>query len=293
MGQYAPKSQTVSHGSAEGDCIAGVGDNVDSRFGRPQSSTPQEASHGDPATTRAEQSADLSCFDHLLSWRQCHPRSDDSHHLLAEKPEQPTILSLPPLPIDAYTSQSRSDIWTHMGWSTAHIRHLFDVLFAWDYLPFCLLCKDLFLQDYHNGSDRFCSVALVYSILALATRLINEYADDNGVLPSGWLGSGIFFERAQAIAWDSKRLGLPDIQALGIISLYHLRCGREAEAQESAEACAAAITQLCQHEHLTGRENEEYAMVRATTYCGAVSLARYVKPRPPLSLRCDLSNHVV
>lgn len=275
MDQYAPMSQSVLHGSAEGSKLAGVRDNVDSRSGRPQSSAPREASHGDPASTRTEQSAGLHCFDQLLSWRQCRPRSDDSH-LLAEKPEQPTILSFPPLAIDAYTPQSRSDIWTHIGWSTARIRHLFEVLFTWDYLPFCLLCKDLFLRDYHNGSDRFCSVALVYSILALVTRLINEYADDDGVLPPGWLKSGIFYERAQVIAWDSEHpLGLPDIQALGFLSLYHLRCGREAEAQESAEACAAAITQLCQHEHLMDRENEGYARVRATTYCGAVSLTRY------------------
>lgn len=160
--------------------------------------------------------------------------------------------------------------------------HLFDVLFTWDYLPLCLISKDAFLQDYHSRSDRFCSVALVHSIIALATQIVNEYSDEDGLLPSGWLSSKVFNDRAQEIVQNSKRpLSLPDIQAIGILSLYHLRRGREAEAEEFAKACVTAITELRQHEHLTGGEDERYTRSRANTYCGAVSLTRYVVRRPP------------
>ena len=123
-----------------------------------QTSTSLGAAQTKDATAEAEQPSDLPCFHQLLSWRSCRSELSDSH-LLGKRPEQSTILSLPPLPRDAYVSQSRTDTWTDTGWTRAHIRHLFDVLFTWDYLPFCLLCKDLFLQDYNNGSNKYCSSA--------------------------------------------------------------------------------------------------------------------------------------
>lgn len=120
-------------------------------------------------------------------------------------------------------------------------------------------------------------------MLALATRLINENNDDATVLPSGWLGSKLFSDEAERILQDSGRSNiLPDIHALGILSLYHIRCGREAKAQELAEAFAASITELCQHEAPVHKEEEQYIRVRVTTYCGAISLIRYAKKKEPI-----------
>ncbi|KAH7111007.1 nitrate assimilation regulatory protein nirA, partial [Dactylonectria estremocensis] len=217
----------------------------------------------------------LSCFDHLHSWRLCRPSISD-RNLLSGISERSTILSLPPLPLDAYTSEWHTpDMWTRTGWTRAHLRHLFDALTTWDYLPFSLLCKDQFLQDYQSGSSRFCSSALVHAVLALASRLINENDDDARLLPSGWLGSKMFLDEAEAILQARGPLNrLPDIQALGILSLYQMRCGREAEAHELAEAFVASITELCQREPLMDKEEEQYSRARATTYCGAVSLVR-------------------
>lgn len=131
------------------------------------------------------------------------------------------------------------------------MRHLLDALLTWDYLPFCLLCKDSFLRDYHGGSARYCSSAPVNALLALATRVLNE--NDGSALSSS----------------------LSDIQAFGILSLYQISCGRAPEAQELAEAFASSITDLCSREPLAGTR-DEYARARATTYCGAISLIRYV-----------------
>ncbi|KPM39394.1 hypothetical protein AK830_g7157 [Neonectria ditissima] len=217
----------------------------------------------------------LSCFDHLHSWRQFRPSLND-RNLPSGAAEQSTILSLPPIPVDAYNSDShKADIWTRTGWTRAHLRHLFDALTTWDYLPFSLLCKDRFLEDYQSGSSQFCSSALVHAVLALASRLINENDDDSRLLPSGWLGSKIFFDEAEAILQARGKLdNLPDIQALGVLSLYQIRCGREVEALELAEAFVASITDFCQREPLMDEEEEEYYRARATTYCGAVSLIR-------------------
>ncbi|KAI5459151.1 hypothetical protein BGZ63DRAFT_512716 [Mariannaea sp. PMI_226] len=215
------------------------------------------------------------CFGQLLSWSTCTRSSD--HRLPAKRPKLSTTSSLPPLPLDAYNSCAHMDTWTQTGWTKAHIRHLFDALVTWDYLPFCLLCKELFLQDFYSGSDQFCSSALVHAMLALATRLINESGDDNGILPSGWLHSKFFFQKAESLlSGKAPFSSLPDNQALGILSLYQIRCGREVQAKHLAETFVASITQLCQHEQpeIRQEESDAYDRVRATTYCGAVSLAR-------------------
>lgn len=222
-------------------------------------------------------STSASCFEQLLSWR-CRPNiKDEDGGVQAEINENPsarsTILSLPVLPLDAYTTQSQEDTWTRTGWTRAHVRHLIDALRTWDRLPFCLFSEDRFLQDYSSGSTQFCSSALVHAILALSTRLINESSDDDGLYQSGWLRSRFFLRKARTILEDAEPFRtLPDIQALGMLSLYYLRCGQETEAQDYAESFATSISELCQPS-LTHREEEWCAELR-NTYYGAVSLIR-------------------
>ncbi|KAH7146687.1 nitrate assimilation regulatory protein nirA [Dactylonectria estremocensis] len=221
--------------------------------------------------------ASTSCFEQLQSWRLCRPSTSKSV-AAAGIPDQSTILSLPPLPLDAYTSDSHTDTWTRTGWTRAHIRHLFDSVLTWDYLPFSLLCIEQFLQDYQNGSSQFCSSALVHSILALASRLINENDDDFSLLPSGWFGSKLFLDEAETLLQAHEPLdSLPDIQALGMLSFYYVRCGREAKAHELAEACIDCITRIHQQEKSMGGEEQQYSRACAITYCGAVSLVRILQ----------------
>lgn len=159
-----------------------------------------------------------SCFQQLLSWRSCVPTRSTQDTF--GTPSGTTQLLFPPRPLDAYASESQLDTWTQTGWTKAHIRHLFDVVFTWDYLPFCVLCKDLFIQDYESASFQFCSSSLVNAILALASCLINDNNKD-ATLPSGWLGSRIFFDEAtRGLQVQQSIKTLPDIQALGILSLY-------------------------------------------------------------------------
>lgn len=243
-----------------------------------QSAGPSQIAHLQRASiSKTKESIDQTCFHQLFSWKQI-PNFTNSD-LVDEEDSQSTVLSLPPLPLDAYKSYSHPDWWTQTGWTQAHIHHLFDALYTWDYLPFSLICYDLFLQDFHNGSTRFCSRALVYAILALATRIVNENNDSSEVLPSGWRGSGALFKVAQAqVKHGGPLQNLPDIQALGILSLYEIRNGQEAKAQELAEAFLDNITKFYERQPPSGEDvdqGEKCARVKATTYCGAVSLNRY------------------
>ncbi|OAQ93891.1 nitrate assimilation regulatory protein nirA [Purpureocillium lilacinum] len=188
--------------------------------------------------------------------------------------------------------------WTRTGWPLAKIKEHLDSLLTWDYLPFCLLCKDPFLQSFASGDGRYCSPALVNSLLALSTRIAHvdehrrprsqqhqqEQQDhlvnaDGGSPTSGWSDSQALFDEAEALVSSRGQPGsLPDIQALGMLALYQVSCGREAEARELAEAFASAITELCLREPLpTDKPDSQYALVRATTYCGAISLVRILK----------------
>ncbi|KAK0614292.1 hypothetical protein B0T14DRAFT_528201 [Immersiella caudata] len=211
-----------------------------------------------------------TCFDQLLTWRSCRPNPSTVDAVT------PPPLSLPPLPLDAYAVHSRQiDTWTRTGWTRAHIRHLIDALRTWDYLPFCLFCEDLFLRDYDNGETRFCSPGLVHAILALSTRLINESSDESALLPSGWLSSQVLFNEARtSLSDDSGAVTLPDIQALGILAIYRLRRGLEAEARELAHVFATRITQFCQRPLPDDELRDDCSKARVITYCGAVSLMR-------------------
>ena len=145
------------------------------------------------AVTMKKESASPPSFQHLLSWKKsCAGLSGN------EWPDgyQLTILPLPPRPPDAYKSQLCQDTWTQTGWTKSHVHHLMDALLIWEALSFCFLRHDLFMHSYYSDSARFCSSGLVYAILALASRIVNEDKDELAILPAGWVGSNMFFDKA-------------------------------------------------------------------------------------------------
>jgi len=199
----------------------------------------------------------------------------------------------------------QTDSWTRTGWPVAKIRGRLDSLLTWEYFPFCLLCKDLFLQDFISMRGRYCSAALVNSLLALSTRHLDERqhpyqqqhkkaqqnclakSDADGGSPHAgpWDSQALFDEAERLISGRGHISILPDIQTLGMLALYHVSCGREAEARELAQAFKAEITKFCLQEPLEAdKQDKQYMQVRATTYCGAVSLVRYGVPVPFLLL---------
>ncbi|OAA48126.1 Fungal transcriptional regulatory protein [Beauveria brongniartii RCEF 3172] len=209
-----------------------------------------------------------SCFEQLLSWRSCHPTFDQRNQEWSGSTTRAgRELTLPSAPLDAYGMSTDMDPWTQVGWTRAHIRHLFDVLVTWDSTSLCILSKKQFLQDYETGSLRFCSSALVHAVLAVSTRLMNEVRDDAHILPTGWLGSHYFLQKANATLKEQGSVdSLPDIQSLGMLAFYHIRCGQEKEARQLAESCSARIQSLCVRESVLDAPDAEYAKSQEDTF---------------------------
>jgi hypothetical protein len=156
-----------------------------------------------------------------------------------------------------------------------YVLQLFDTFFEWKQLPISIVSQDLFLRDYKDGSDQFCSTALVHAILALATRLNGENGNAD-TQASRWLESESFFGLAKTAVEDGAHVtSLPNIQALGVLSLYSIRCAREAEACKYADIFTSHIASLYNRLSFTSEHDEQYLRAHITTYCGAVTLARY------------------
>lgn len=201
----------------------------------------------------------------------------------------------PPFRAEQQTPKTIVD-WIRSEVSRDTIEGHLDSIFKRDYLASCIFCKDSFLRDFAAGCGRYCSSALVNALLALSLRSTDcneeltdhhigacqvqetqEQASSDGAVPSKHLANSVFFFREADVCVGNSDLtkSLPDVQALGMLALYQVSLGCEAEAQNLAEAFLDAVTELClQHISELDNRKDGYQQACATTYCGAVSLLR-------------------
>ncbi len=175
------------------------------------------------------------------------------------------------------------DRWTWMGWTAVKVRQYLESILSHDFILSCLLCDDLFLQDYASGEGQFCSPALVNALLCLAIRQQNQHTNHDqdgmgGPLRQETIAtSQELFHGVWNLLGNRRELSsLPDAQAVGVLAMYQLTCGRESEARELAECFADAMTNLCLREAHVIAKGERYRVARATSYCAAISLTRSV-----------------
>lgn len=219
------------------------------------------------------------CSYRISPWNFSHPsdlnRSAEAVATLSA-PGLPAPVRLPTPSINKDAAQSQTQNWEILGLEKAYVRQLFNALAKWDCLPFCIICEAPFLQAFDAGSSQFCSSALVNALLALAIRVIVETENETGSPPLNFPGSKQVFKNVEEILRrDVQPSHLPDIQALGMLSIYELSCGRETEAQALAQSFLSSITDLCDQQSLSEEKDKQYMLVCNNTYCGATSLVRY------------------
>lgn len=231
------------------------------------------SSSTNPSANTDQDSNTSQPFDELLSWKLCRPQSAQPMYKVED------LAGVAPLTPKHWTTDSTIDSWTETGWPIAYIMDLFDVIITWDYVPFGLLDTRLFLEDYQAKSTRYCSTALVHAVLALSTLLLNGHEDDVHGVPFRKIGGRGLFQIAESVtsAESVHQMTLADIQALGFMSVYQLRCGREPAAHILAEIMLRQINTLYDQgpsSVVQGGDDKAYSRVLFTTHRGATSLNR-------------------
>lgn len=163
--------------------------------------------------------------------------------------------------------------WTRLALKGHVVDHLISLFFAWEIPPFTILSQPLFIQDYYQGGRDFCSPALVNAICSVATRYLEPGQFKEVEAPHD-LSQEFYVEASRILAVEADIPNLASVQALGLLALREMSCGRELEAQE---LCIRAVRDLTtmDFEDLEGhRRLTECLSVRSVTFSGLLSLAR-------------------
>lgn len=187
---------------------------------------------------------------------------------MSSQPTPPTILSTPETRLRA-----------NLGYYRSRLPQLLDTVLARDCLSFCPINRDDFTRNFESGFGQHCSSALLDSLLAIATLLAREKLAD---IDASLVGENqpedlgdTFAQEAIASLYNGD--GLPhriaDIQALGILALYCLSCGKMKDGLGFAGDYGAAVTQqwATKQAEPTAADRQAYANL----YCAAVSFNRY------------------
>ncbi|KAM3503412.1 hypothetical protein MY11210_008729 [Beauveria gryllotalpidicola] len=177
-------------------------------------------------------------------------------------------------------SPSETHLQANISYYRLQLPQLLDAILAWDCLSFCPISKQDFARDFESGSGQHFSTALADALLALATLLAR---DKMAAIVASCSSSGdhvredLGYSFAQeAIAALYNGVGLPqriaDIQALGLLALYCLGCGKMKDGLGFAGDFGAAIA-----EQWAANQSESvlaHRQTHANIYCAAVSFNR-------------------
>lgn len=194
-----------------------------------------------------------------------HNETATDHPAYTPAPEQ--IL----WPRGAPTTAPSPEAWTDISSDIILIRHLLALYFCWEYPVFASLSREHFMDDFHQGRHRYCSPLLVNSLLAVGSRWsthLNSRADPNdGNSPS----DSFFAESVRLLNQETDRRSLTTVQALGLMSMREISCGRDAEGRYySAQAIRLAIDMGLHRKSNDG--DMDLLRVQASTFWGAFSL---------------------
>lgn len=164
-----------------------------------------------------------------------------------------------------------ANTWTNVTTDPRLVEHLLALYFCWEYPTFASLSKEHFLQDFREGSSRFCSPILVNALLALGCRFSNApntRADPNDPYSSG---DHFFREALRLFNEEINHHSLTTIQALGIMSIREASCGRDSESWFYAGQSIRLAIEMGLH--LSTEEGDEDEMaVKSATFWGAFAL---------------------
>ncbi|TVY34716.1 Nitrogen assimilation transcription factor [Lachnellula occidentalis] len=176
---------------------------------------------------------------------------------------------------DMVTDSQSTGSWTSVTSDRALVEHLMALYFCWEYPTFASLNKEYFLEDYRSGSQRYCSSLLINAILALGCRFSDEAVSQLNTQNSDSAGDKFFAEAKRLLEAETDRHVLTTIQALGLMSIREVSCGRSSQSLYYSGQSIRLAIEMGLHREPEDEDSEDFRdnhAVRSATFWGAFSL---------------------
>lgn len=179
--------------------------------------------------------------------------------------------------LDGYPSRQGSPnrTWTEVTQDVRLVEHLMALYFCWEYPTFASLSKEHFIADFRVGLPRYCSPLLVNAMLALGCRFSD--LPESRVDPTDLTTSGDhFFAEAKRLLAEDDHSSLTTIQAIVLMSIREISCGRDTESFYYAGQAIRLAVEAGLHmepDEQDGKPSQHGGEgVRAATFWGAFAL---------------------
>lgn len=174
-------------------------------------------------------------------------------------------------PILVPTTEPTSENWTSITDDINLVHHLLALYFSWEYPIFAPFNKELFLRDFHNGRRRYCSSLLTNAILALSCRLSTLPITRLDPTDPASAGDHFFNEALLLFDQETDHRSLTTIQALGVMSMREISCGRDQESRYYAGQSMRLAVEMGLN-RISEKAEEDLFCVQIFTFWGAFSL---------------------
>ncbi len=179
-------------------------------------------------------------------------------------------LAFSPLGLEMRVTPS---IWTNITADTITVQNLLALYFCWEYPIFCALSKDHFVQDFCEGTSRYCSPILVNALLALGYCHTSQKTRAGSLYAPFPTGDSYFQESQRLFKTEVDHHNLTSVQALGIWSLRELSCGRDSQSYHYSRQSLQLAIEMGLHLNAPCMDDDE-AAVTAATMRGAFQLQK-------------------
>ena len=169
------------------------------------------------------------------------------------------------------TTPPSPEAWTNISSDIILIRHFLALYFCWEYPVFATLSREHFMDDFHQGRHRYCSPLLVNSLLALGSRWSTLPNSRTNASDGNSSGDMFFAESVRLLNQETDRRSLTTIQALSLMSMWEISCGRDAEGRYYSTQSIRLAVDMGLHRKVID-DDLDLLYIQASTFWGAFSL---------------------
>ena len=168
-----------------------------------------------------------------------------------------------------------SEAWTRVTRDAALVGHLMGLYFCWQHPVFVLLSKECFLHDMSKGRTKYCSPLLVNALLSVACGL-SDYPELRTDPNDSKTAGDSFYAEAKRLLFDDEHSSLTTVQALALMGLREVSCGRDSSGFHLMGRCMRMAIELGLHLATVSSETSALSLteieVRKITFWGIFTL---------------------